>query len=67
MEKVPTAPAARELPSETAPLYTRYCAAPTPSHPIGEPRLLHSLQVAAWVGRLVGPLPPPAERRRRRP
>jgi hypothetical protein len=40
-----------------APLYTRYCAAPRPQHPVGEPSLIHSMLVAAWLGRLVDPLP----------
>lgn len=39
------------------PLYTRYCAAPRPAHPVGEPRLVHSMLVAAWLGRLIDPLP----------
>ena len=39
------------------PLYTRYCAAPSPSHPISEPRLIHTLMVATWLGRLIDPLP----------
>ena len=39
------------------PVYTRYCAAPRPAPPIGEPRLVHSMLVAAWLGRLIDPLP----------
>ena len=39
------------------PLYTRYCAAPQPTHPIGEPRLVHTLMLAAWLGHLIDPLP----------
>jgi hypothetical protein len=39
------------------PLYTRYCAAPQPTHPIGEPRLVHTLMLATWLGRLIDPLP----------
>jgi hypothetical protein len=38
-------------------LYTRYCAAPQPAHPIGEPTLIHALLVAAWLGRIIDPLP----------
>ncbi len=45
-----------EPPGET-PLYTRYCAAPHPAHPVGEPRLIHSMLIAAWLGRLLDPLP----------
>jgi hypothetical protein len=44
-------------PPETTPLYTRYCAAPRPVHPVGEPSYLHALMVAAWLGRLIDPLP----------
>ncbi len=39
------------------PLYTRYCAAPEPAHPVWEPSFLHALLVAAWLGRLIDPLP----------
>lgn len=39
------------------PLYTRYCAAPRPIHPVGEPRLVHTMLVATWLGRLIDPLP----------
>lgn len=38
-------------------VYTRYCAAPRPSRWIGEPRFVHALLVAAWLGRLFDPLP----------
>lgn len=44
-------------PPETEPLYTRYCAAPAPAHPVGEPSFVHALLVAAWLGRLIDPLP----------
>jgi hypothetical protein len=39
------------------PLYTSYCAAPRPLHPVGEPRLVHTMLVATWLGRLIDPLP----------
>ncbi len=51
-----TAPDTEEAHGD-APLYTRYCAAPRPLHPIGEPSLVHSMLVAMWLGRLVDPLP----------
>ncbi len=38
-------------------LYTRFCSAPRPLHPLGEPRLTHAMLVATWIGRLVEPLP----------
>lgn len=58
LDKAVGAPVA-ELPEPPAeqPLYTRYCAAPRPAHPVGEPRLIHTMLVAAWLGRLVDPLP----------
>lgn len=34
------------------PVYTRYCAAPQPLHPVGEPRYVRALSLAAWLGRL---------------
>ena len=34
------------------PIYTRYCAAPQPAHPVGEPRYLRALLLATWLGRL---------------
>jgi hypothetical protein len=34
------------------PVYTRYCAAPPPLHPVGEPRYLRALLLAMWLGRL---------------
>jgi len=46
---------AQEVPPEE-PLYTRYCTAPHPLHPVGEPRIVHALLVASWLGRLVEPL-----------
>lgn len=49
-------------PPAPPPLYTRYCVAPRPTHPIGEPRFVHALLVAAWLGRLIDPLPHGAER-----
>jgi hypothetical protein len=52
----PTATSGPKAPPEE-PLYTRYCAAPRPLHPVGEPRLIHSLLVATWLGRLIDPLP----------
>lgn len=53
----PRPPAAGPEPVGDELLYTRYCAAPRPAHPVGEPRLIHSLLVAAWLGRLIDPLP----------
>jgi hypothetical protein len=47
-------PAQQVLPEE--PLYTRYCTAPHPIHPVGEPRIVHALLVASWLGRLIEPL-----------
>jgi hypothetical protein len=44
-------------PADDQPLYTRYCSAPAPAHPVGEPRLVHTLLVATWLGRLIDPLP----------
>lgn len=44
-------------PTDKTPLYTRYCAAPRPSHPLGEPRFVHTMLIATWLGRLVDPLP----------
>lgn len=44
-------------PADERPLYTRYCAAPRPAHPVGEPRLVHTMLVATWLGRLIDPLP----------
>jgi hypothetical protein len=52
----PYAPEDPEAPYDE-PIYTRYCAAPHPAHPIGEPRLVHTLMVATWLGRLIDPLP----------
>lgn len=52
----PAAPQQSQPPAEQ-PLYTRYSAAPAPIHPVGEPRLVHSLIVATWLGRLVDVLP----------
>ena len=34
---------------QAPPLYTRYCVAPQPVHPVGEPSYLHALRVAAWL------------------
>lgn len=39
-------------PSLNPTLYTRYCAAPQPLQPVGEPRYLRALLLAAWIGRL---------------
>lgn len=36
---------------------TRYGAAPPPRHPVHEPRLVHTLMLLAWLGRLIDPLP----------
>jgi hypothetical protein len=46
-----------QAPHGEAPLYTRYCAAPRPLNPVGEPSLVHSMLVAMWLGRLIDPLP----------
>ncbi|MFQ3661107.1 MAG: hypothetical protein SNJ69_01800 [Chloroflexaceae bacterium] len=59
-ERAPSRPARPTAAPPTTgerPVYTRYCAAPRPAHPIGEPRYLHALLVAAWLGRLIDPLP----------
>lgn len=59
------APPAPERPSTPEPpLYTRYCAAPRPVHPVGEPRLVHTMLVATWLGRLIDPLPGHANSKR---
>ena len=50
-------PAEQDADHGDNPLYTRYCAAPRPVHPVGEPRIVHSLLVATWLGRLIDPLP----------
>lgn len=49
-------------PADARPLYTRYCAAPRPAHRIGEPSYLHAMLVAAWLGRMIDPLPHPGKR-----
>lgn len=59
-ERAPSRPAPSSVappPTGERPVYTRYCAAPRPVHPIGEPSYLHALLVAAWLGRLIDPLP----------
>lgn len=63
-ERAVGAPPAPEKPAalHEEPVYTRYCAAPHPTHPIGEPRFVHTLMVAAWLGRLIDPLPHKAHR-----
>ncbi|MBX0327787.1 hypothetical protein K2Z83_08870 [Oscillochloris sp. ZM17-4] len=43
-------------PSDTAPIYTRFGAAPQPRVPISEPRYIHALMIAAWLGRLIDPI-----------
>lgn len=48
------APDADEAPP---PVTTRYGAAPPPRHPVHEPRLVHTLMLLAWLGRLIDPLP----------
>ncbi|GEM_PF-1653600 len=53
----PARPTAAPPATGERPVYTRYCAAPRPAHPIGEPSYLHALLVAAWLGRLIDPLP----------
>lgn len=47
------------------PLYTRYCVAPRPVHPVGEPRIVHTMLVATWLGRLIDPLPHKGDGRHR--
>jgi len=43
------APQLPEPRTQVQPLYTRYCAAPKPAHPVGEPSYLHALRAAAWL------------------
>lgn len=43
-------------PPSDAPLYTRFSAAPHPLAPISEPRYIHALMIAAWLGRLIDPI-----------
>lgn len=52
-------PAGPQKPQPPAdqPLYTSIAAAPKPAHPVGEPRIVHSLLLATWLGRLVDVLP----------
>lgn len=57
----PRAPAPQ---APAGPLYTRYCAAPEPAHPVREPSFIHALLVATWLGRMIDPLPHPGARRR---
>jgi hypothetical protein len=38
-----------------AAIYTRYCAAPQPRERY-EPRYIHALMLAAWLGRLLDPI-----------
>jgi hypothetical protein len=35
---------------------TRFGAAPHPQAPIREPRYIHALMLAAWLGRLIDPV-----------
>jgi hypothetical protein len=35
---------------------TRFGAAPGPQAPIREPRYIHALMIAAWLGRLIDPV-----------
>lgn len=51
-----TLPPPARQPLLEEPLYTRYCTAPRPIHPVGEPRIVHALLVASWLGRLIEPL-----------
>lgn len=51
-----TLPPPTQQPIPEAPIYTRYCTAPHPIHPVGEPRIVHALLVASWLGRLLEPL-----------
>jgi hypothetical protein len=37
-------------------IYTRFGAAPRPQAPISEPRYIHALMIAAWLGRLIDPV-----------
>lgn len=55
-------PAPRAEPPPQPPVYTRYAAAPTPAHPVREPSFVHALLVAAWLGRVIDPLPHPGRR-----
>lgn len=43
-------------------LYTRYCAAPEPAHPVREPRFVRALQLVTWLGRVILPFPHPRRR-----
>ncbi|NTW00435.1 MAG: hypothetical protein HGA19_03910 [Oscillochloris sp.] len=40
----------------TDPIHTRFGAAPRPHEPISEPRYIHALMFAAWLGRLIDPV-----------
>ncbi|NNJ10348.1 hypothetical protein EKD04_008405 [Chloroflexales bacterium ZM16-3] len=42
-------------PSADAPIYTRFGAAPCPPAQISEPRYIHALMFAAWLGRMIDP------------
>lgn len=37
-------------------IHTRFSAAPQPRAPISEPRYIHALMIAAWLGRLIDPV-----------
>lgn len=53
---------APQAPPVPAPLYTRYCCAPQPAHPVREPSFIHALLAAMWLGRMIDPLPHPHAR-----
>jgi len=43
-------------PDSESPVHTRFSAAPRPQAPISEPRYIHALMIAAWLGRLIDPI-----------
>lgn len=43
-------------PEGEASIHTRFSAAPRPQTPISEPRYIHALMFAAWLGRLIDPI-----------
>ncbi len=52
----PARPEETSRPEPDAPISTRFGAAPRPPAPIGEPRYIHALMIAAWLGRLIDPV-----------
>jgi hypothetical protein len=55
-QEVPARPDELTQPNDEAPIHTRFSAAPCPQVRISEPRYIHAMMFAAWLGRLIDPV-----------